>query len=601
MSTDRTSGETEKGSDSGVDDPVVLVVDDDRDLTDTCAYWLREEYDVRVAYGGEEALEKMDDTVDVVLLDRRMPDLSGDEVLEAIDDRGFDCRVAMMTAVDPDTDIVEMPFDEYLVKPVGQDGLRETVEELLVRSEFDEEVREYFALESTEEALDTRKAGDLGDPAALEALTERIRDLKQKRASEIERRQEQLTRVRRINELLRDVDGALVDATTREDIETAVCSAFESSPYRGAWIARYEATLGTVEPRATTDAVDIDAIRDRGADGDRQPVALDVVRDAVDDGAVATTTVTDGSVPVIDTGGDTAEGGYDVVAVPIRYRESTYGALVVYVSGILTDEERSVLGEIGGTIGNGIDAATSKELLYSDSAVELEFDHTDTRDVVVDLSLEFDTTVRLENVAPAGDGAVSCYLTIEDVEAEQVLSAVGSLEALVEARIVSEESNEVLFELRLTDASVLVTLTELGATVESFTATGGEGTLVLRTPAGSDLRALTDAIQSSYPDVSVVAKREVEDDVQSPTSFRRQLEAKLTDRQRDVMETAMVSGYFEWPRGSTAEEVAESLGISAPTFHEHLRSGERKLVESFFAEAKGSRAKRDVENAAGDD
>jgi predicted DNA binding protein len=67
------------------------------------------------------------------------------------------------------------------------------------------------------------------------------------------------------------------------------------------------------------------------------------------------------------------------------------------------------------------------------------------------------------------------------------------------------------------------------------------------------------------------------------------------------METAMVSGYFEWPRESTAEEVAESLGISAPTFHEHLRSGERKLVESFFAEAERSRAKRDVENAAGDD
>ena len=107
--------------------PTVLVVDDDRALADTCEYWLREEYDVRVAYGGRQALEQVDDDVDVVLLDRRMPDISGDDVLDEIDARGLDCRVAMMTAVAPDTDIVEMPFDEYLVKPVDEESVTETV------------------------------------------------------------------------------------------------------------------------------------------------------------------------------------------------------------------------------------------------------------------------------------------------------------------------------------------------------------------------------------------------------------------------------------------------------------------------------------------
>jgi predicted DNA binding protein len=81
--------------------------------------------------------------------------------------------------------------------------------------------------------------------------------------------------------------------------------------------------------------------------------------------------------------------------------------------------------------------------------------------------------------------------------------------------------------------------------------------------------------------------------MQSTSSFRRQLEDKLTDRQRDVMETALASGYFEWPRGSTAEEVATSLGIAAPTFHEHLRSGERKLIEAFFSESSEGRRSED--------
>lgn len=66
--------------------PVLLVVDNERDVADTYALQL-EEYDTRVAYGGEEALAKLDDDVDAVLLDRRMPDVHGDEVLARIHDR----------------------------------------------------------------------------------------------------------------------------------------------------------------------------------------------------------------------------------------------------------------------------------------------------------------------------------------------------------------------------------------------------------------------------------------------------------------------------------------------------------------------------------
>jgi len=162
MLADGVAGETDADA-----EPTVLVVDDDRALADTCEYWLREEYDVRVAYGGRQALEQVGDDIDVVLLDRRMPDVSGDDVLEEVDARGLDCRVAMMTAVAPDTDIVEMPFDEYLIKPVDEESVTETVEELLVRAEFDDRIREYFALASTEAVLDGR---EVRDPAALDEL-----------------------------------------------------------------------------------------------------------------------------------------------------------------------------------------------------------------------------------------------------------------------------------------------------------------------------------------------------------------------------------------------------------------------------------------------
>ena len=82
--------------------PLVLVVEDEPDLADLYATWLKIDYSVRTAYGGEEAVEQLDDEIDVVLLDRRMPGLSGDEVLTKIRERGIDCYVSMVTAVEPD-------------------------------------------------------------------------------------------------------------------------------------------------------------------------------------------------------------------------------------------------------------------------------------------------------------------------------------------------------------------------------------------------------------------------------------------------------------------------------------------------------------------
>lgn len=53
---------------------------------------------------------------------------------------------------------------------------------------------------------------------------------------------------------------------------------------------------------------------------------------------------------------------------------------------------------------------------------------------------------------------------------------------------------------------------------------------------------------------------------------------RLTDRQHEVIEEALESGYFEWPRNITSEELAEQLDISRATLLEHLRKAESKLL-----------------------
>jgi DNA-binding response OmpR family regulator len=131
----------------------VLVVDDEPDLADLYASWLSEEYAVDTAYGGTAALDVLDGSVDVVLLDRRMPGMSGDEVLDWIREHGLGCGVAMITAVDPDFDILKLGFDAYLTKPVAASDLTGVTNQLIRRAEYTDTLRELFAKLSTRETL----------------------------------------------------------------------------------------------------------------------------------------------------------------------------------------------------------------------------------------------------------------------------------------------------------------------------------------------------------------------------------------------------------------------------------------------------------------
>lgn len=102
----------------------VLIADDDDGLRETIRYWLTEQSDqweVREASDGEEALEKIDDSVDILLLDRRMPELSGPEVLDRLDETDFDGKVVVVSAYESDEYLNENDVAEYIIKPIFQE------------------------------------------------------------------------------------------------------------------------------------------------------------------------------------------------------------------------------------------------------------------------------------------------------------------------------------------------------------------------------------------------------------------------------------------------------------------------------------------------
>jgi DNA-binding NtrC family response regulator len=184
--SDDTDAEHATATDSN-DKPVVLAVDDEPRVVEAFGLWLEDDYDVRTATSGEEALDVVDADVDVALLDRRMPGLTGDDVLDELRERGLDVRVAMVTGVDPDFDIVEMPFEEYVQKPVDGDALHEVVERLLDLEQYDDSVDELYGVVQKRITLETElPESALEDNEEYQRLLEREAELEAETASVID-------------------------------------------------------------------------------------------------------------------------------------------------------------------------------------------------------------------------------------------------------------------------------------------------------------------------------------------------------------------------------------------------------------------------------
>lgn len=163
---------------SETDSPRVLIVDDEERVANTYDLRLNGEYDTEVALGGEEALQILDEEFDVILLDRRMPGMTGDEVLEQIRKRGLDCRVVMLTAVDPDFDIADMDLDDYVVKPVDKDELRTVVDRALTISEYNDRMQQLSSLKLKRNVLEVELSGnELEDSPKYQRLEKDIESL----------------------------------------------------------------------------------------------------------------------------------------------------------------------------------------------------------------------------------------------------------------------------------------------------------------------------------------------------------------------------------------------------------------------------------------
>jgi len=371
---------------------------------------------------------------------------------------------------------------------------------------------------------------------------------------------------------VQSVTDVLAEAATREDVETAVCAALaDGEAYETAWIAHSTADTPTV-----------------AAAGGQSP---DLDAAAAGEGPAAEVFETGEPRFVEDVRGAPGAGplrehadaaGYQAVAVVPLSDGATQRGVLGVGAGVeeLCERERALLVDLGRHVGQAVALAEQRRLLLADTVVEVSFEAGESS-LFARAAAEHGCSFAFEGVVPGEDRSLVFFVTLDGATPDAVLSWASERDAVVDSRLVRDRGDDALLELVLSGGDLATELAARGATVRDLAADASGERVVAEVSPEADVRALADDLDAEFPDLELASKRERERTDQASTAFRASLHESLTDKQAAVLRAAFHAGYFEWPRGSTAEELADAIGVTSPTLHNHLRRAQQKLLSEF--------------------
>ena len=403
--------------------------------------------------------------------------------------------------------------------------------------------------------------------------------------SRLEEHTDALERLNRLNGVIRGLTQQLVEASTREEIEAAVCEELVGTdPYVFAWVGEPEAVGDEVTPRAN-------AGREEGY--------LDAIAVTVDDGPTGqgpAGVALKSNEPVVQNNlqvdppfepwrTQALQRGYRAcIAVPLAYRETVYGVLSLYAGapGVFDEMEVAVLDELGGMIGYAINAIERRKALVGDSAVELTFTLDDASIPAVEFAKETTGTFEFETFVEQRDGTLRVFFETTGVDPETVYEFGDRSPTVQHLSLLTERDDGCRFEVVVSESDFLAELVSYGAYPTAMRADAGGGKLTVELPQNGDVRAFIRMFVRRYEGAELAARVDKSRPVRTSAEFEATYRNRLTERQTEVLKTAYFSGFFEWPRETSGKELASLLGISQPTVSRHIRTSERKLFGLLF-------------------
>ncbi|SNZ16221.1 Response regulator receiver domain-containing protein [Natronoarchaeum philippinense] len=514
------------------------------DAVDSTAAALRESRpatDVMTATSRDRAETLVgEDEIDCVVCDEELSDTDGISVLYAIREEHRSLPVVLYAG----------------------DGSEELASEAISAG-----VTDYVPLSLTDE-----------QPAVL---ANRIRNAVEKYRAEtaLKARGRRLAAINQLHRVLQDITTSVIETPTRDEMEQRVCDRLvESDTYAAAWFGDFDRGTNAVTLSASA--------------GESCERLNELARQDGDDGhEPATQAVRSKEIQLVselDDGGDerwreaALECGYrSLASIPITHRRSLYGVLTIYSkrSGAFRGHEDDILETLGNVLGHAFEAFQRKQTLMSDVLTELELRLPELETPLVDAAAGEDYTIRVDRTLPAGDDEYVQYLTADGLDTdavERLADAVDSIERISPVGA-GEEFHQ--FEVTQTAPPLTGTIATFGGRVRSATVRNGECHAVVELPSDVDVRSLLEALRERFPEAELVAQRTVEQDSVTTGEFRSRVFEELTEKQRTALEAAYFSGFFEWPRDNSGEEIAETLGVAPATFSQHIRNAERKIAD----------------------
>ncbi|SDX76093.1 histidine kinase N-terminal 7TM domain-containing protein [Halobellus clavatus] len=399
----------------------------------------------------------------------------------------------------------------------------------------------------------------VGHTLLISDITERER-----RERQLKRQRDELRWLKELNSVLRGVNRVLASATSREEIERSVCNRLaEGGLYQTACIADIPTWSG-----------DADRWTIAGDQGDPRELSALLSGDDIQDGGRS----------AIEISAEDEAGSWAVV--PLVYRRTVYGVLGLRADRELSAEtemhEREVLTELGLTIGHAINAVENRQLLSDGTTVELELQSSDENAPLLRATLETGHSLELNAIVTDGHRGDTAY--IETAGRPNRVADALKQSSDGGCRVVQADDQGGIVEWIVPERSLIGIVAGRGLNVLRLTATEDRIEYTIEVPSEREVRRLVDELQRAFPETRLEAKRQ-RDPTQSLDDGEALSETavdELTDRQREALEVAYRAGYFEWPRESSAEEVAETLDISRPTFQGHLRKAEDALLKHLF-------------------
>ncbi|AGB16140.1 PAS domain S-box [Halovivax ruber XH-70] len=371
----------------------------------------------------------------------------------------------------------------------------------------------------------------------------------------------------------------LTSARTRQAVERALCDSMaDLDAVSACWLVAGDAderhvreaagsvarSESGVDP-ATTDSFDLLVERALTA-GDQQIERIDLAR------------TDSGSRP------SAAEGP---VRIATPFDDPTGPATVLVVQASIHDESvfPEYCTELVTVVGLAIDAITAQRALHADDTLEVELSFpTATDDPLTRLVAEIDRSLTVDSVVLTDDHVTS-YLTVAQLDEASFVAAVGDVSATTLVNSYVGENGTLHAEIAVEESELFELIRAHDGVLSGLSPRDDRLSLRLELPATRDVRGLVDSIRATFPNAELRARRPVSP--RGPDQPVGTLLSTLTDRQREILRTAYAAGYFESPRERTGEEIAETLGISQPTFTRHFRAAERTIFGTLFDQNSG--------------